>query len=70
MWVLIIIIFSQPYQVATVDILGTYAEKQACVKAQQRATDIGTIAKTSFGCIKIVGTKRIKKGSRETKGDI
>ena len=47
MWVLLIIIFSQPYHVATVDILGTYPEKTVCVKAQKRAMDIGTIAKTS-----------------------
>ena len=48
MWVLLMIIFSQPYHVATVDILGTYPEKAVCVKAQKRAMDIGTIAKTSF----------------------
>ena len=66
MWVLLMIIFSQPYHVATVDILGTYPEKAICVKAQKRAMDIGTIAKTSFGCIKIIGVKRLKNVSRET----
>jgi hypothetical protein len=61
------IIFSQPYHVATVDILGTYSEKAICVKAQKRAMDIGTISKTSFGCIKIIGVKQLKPVSRETK---
>ena len=66
MWVLLMIIFSQPYHVATVDILGTYSTKTVCVSQQKRAMDIGTIAKTSFGCIKIIGVKRLKNVSRET----
>jgi hypothetical protein len=52
------IVFSQPYQIATIDILGTYGEKIACVKEQKRALAIGTIVKTSFGCIRI---ERVKK---------
>jgi hypothetical protein len=70
MWVLLIIIFSQPYQVSTVDILGTYSSKKTCAGAQKHAMTIPVPQKTSFGCIKIVGTKHIKKVSRETKGDI
>ena len=69
MWVLLMIIFSQPYHVATVDILGTYSEKMACISEQKRATEIGTIIKTSFGCIKIVGIKRIKKFHVKQKGE-
>ena len=67
MWVLLMIIFSQPYQVSTVDILGTYSKKEICVAEQKRATDIGTYNKTSFGCVKIIGVKRIKNVSRETR---
>ena len=67
MWVLLMIIFSQPYHVATVDILGTYSTKTVCVSQQKRAMAIGTIIKTSFGCIKIIGVKRLKNVSRETK---
>ena len=63
MWVLLIIIFSQPYHVSTVDILGTYAERTACVNAQERAMSINVPKKTSFGCVKIVGTKRIKRST-------
>ena len=58
MWVLLMIIFSQPYHVDKIDILGTYADKEVCVNEQKRATDIGTIAKTSFGCVKIIGVMR------------
>ena len=67
MWVLLMIVFSQPYHVATVDILGTYSTKSVCVSQQKRAMDIGTITKTAFGCIKIEGVKRMKDVSRETK---
>ena len=52
------IIFSQPYHVDTIDILGTYSKKEVCVSEQKRAMTIGTIVKTSFGCVKIEGIKR------------
>ena len=58
MWVLLMIVFSQPYHVATVDILGTYISKTVCVSEQKRAMSIGTGVKTSFGCVKIEGVKR------------
>ena len=67
MWVLLMIVFNQPYHVATVDILGTYSEKIVCVNEQRRAMAIGTIIKTSFGCVKIEGVKRMKDVSRETR---
>ena len=66
MWVLLMIVFSQPYHVATVDILGTYSDKTVCVNEQRRAMAIGTIIKTSFGCVKIEGVKRTTNVSRET----
>ena len=53
MWILLMIIFSQPYHVSTIDILGTYSDKTACVKEQKRAVAIGTSMKRSFGCVKI-----------------
>ena len=58
MWVLLMIVFSQPYEVANVDILGTYTLKAVCVKEQKRAMKIGTGRATSFGCVKIEGVKR------------
>ena len=57
MWVLLMIVFSQPYHVANVDILGTYSEKTVCVSEQKRATAIRTPFRTSFGCVKIEGVK-------------
>ena len=57
MWVLLLIVFSQPYHVSTVDILGAYPDKEVCVSEQKRATAIGTPFKTSFGCVKIEGAK-------------
>ena len=59
MWVLLMIVFSQPYHVATVDILGTYISKTVCVNEQKRALAIGTSRATSFGCVKIEGVKCI-----------
>ena len=53
MWILLMIIFSQPYHVSTIDILGTYSDKTACVKEQKRAVAIGTSMKRGFGCVKI-----------------
>ena len=53
MWILLMIIFSQPYHVSTIDILGTYSDKTACVKEQTRAQTIETSHWTSFGCVKI-----------------
>ena len=67
MWVLLMIVFSQPYHVATVDILGTYSEKTVCVNEQKRAMAIGTGPTTSFGCVKIEGIKRTNNVSRETR---
>ena len=67
MWVLLMIVFSQPFHVATVDILGTYSNKTVCVNEQRRAMAIGTINKTAFGCVKIEGVKRMKDVSRETR---
>jgi len=57
MWVLLMIVFSQPYHVANVDILGTYTLKDVCVNEQKRATAIRTPFRTSFGCVKIEGVK-------------
>ena len=52
------IVFSQPYHIATIDILGTYGSKKACTSEVRRALAIGTTVRTSFGCIKIVRVKK------------
>lgn len=58
MWVLLMIVFSQPYQIDTIDILGTYGSKKTCTSEIKRALAIGVPIKSSFGCIKIVRVKK------------
>ena len=69
MWVLLMIVFSQPYHVANVDILGTYTLKDVCVSNQKRATAIRTPFRTSFGCVKIEGVKRTNVAIPRVKGE-
>tara|TARA_R110000751_G_C13731697_1_gene476591 strand:- start:833 stop:1021 length:189 start_codon:yes stop_codon:yes gene_type:complete len=51
MWILLMIIFSQPYQISDIEILGTYVNKKACTDTVDRALSVGVPVKTSFGCI-------------------
>ena len=56
MWVLLMIIFSQPYQVEYINLLGSYKHKEECVIEKDRA--VNTMNQTnsrpvSFGCLKI-----------------
>jgi hypothetical protein len=53
MWILLMIIFSQPYQVSEIQILGTYIQKPACEKEIKRALSVDVPTKSSFGCIEI-----------------
>ena len=55
MCILLMIIFSQPYHVSSIGILGTYSDKTACVKEQKRAVALGTSMnkRDAFGCVKI-----------------
>jgi len=56
MWILLMVVFSQPYEVDRIELLGDYKHKQECVVAQDRAlrimnaSDSGVV---SFGCLKI-----------------
>tara|TARA_R110002020_G_scaffold307502_3_gene523309 strand:+ start:100 stop:312 length:213 start_codon:yes stop_codon:yes gene_type:complete len=69
MWILLIVLFSQPFTVETVDILGEYTEKQACLKEQARAGK--TWGKdnphhASFGCIQLhVRKTNVSRETRE-----
>jgi len=60
MWVLLMVIFSQPYEIAKVNILGTYYNKTACTDEVNRALSITVPVKTSFGCLKIKRLGRLK----------
>jgi hypothetical protein len=61
MWVLLMVIFSQPYEIAKVNILGTYYNKTDCTDEVNRALSITVPVKTSFGCLKIKSLGRLKK---------
>ena len=60
MWILMMIVFSQPYQVDHIRLLGEFKQKTECAFEQKRAVnDYNTTGtdKVSFGCIKIKGMK-------------
>jgi len=61
MWILLMIIFSAPYEVETVDILGNYQTKSECVEEIQRALVLEVPKQTSFGCVKI---ERIREADK------
>ena len=54
MWLLVVIILSQPYTVSGIEVLGKYHKMDVCEKEKARALDIGLPhAHSSIGCIKI-----------------
>ena len=55
------IVFSAPYEIATVDILNTYHSKKKCVEEVNRALAMEVPRKTSFGCVKI---ERIREADK------
>ena len=64
------VVFSQPYQVDHIQLLGEYKDKARCVMEQERAVNIyndTSSDKVSFGCLKI-GFNKTSNVSRETNG--
>ena len=61
MWILLMIIFSAPYEVETVDILGNYQTKTECVEEIQRALALEVPKQTSFGCVRLGKVNEINK---------
>jgi hypothetical protein len=53
MWVLLMVIFSSPYQIDHIKILGKYNTKQVCASEVKRASSIKVPQKVSFGCVQI-----------------
>ncbi len=56
MWILLMIVFSQPYEIKYIKVLGDYPSHQLCVQEQKRALGIhadGEYGTASFGCIKV-----------------
>lgn len=68
MWILLMIVFNQPFQVDSINILGEYHQKKECQEAVKRALTIGVPIKSSFGCILVKHLNNLKNVSHETKG--
>jgi len=62
------IVFSQPYQISHIDIIGTYKSKKFCIQEQKRALTFDVPVKSSFGCILVKGLPKLQNVSHETKG--
>ena len=67
MWILLMIIFSQPYQVSNIEIIGTYGSKKSCTQEVQRALTLDVPVKSSFGCILVKKLNQLQNVSRETR---
>jgi hypothetical protein len=65
-WILLMIVFSQPFEVGHVDVLGQYPDEAKCNKAMNRALAIFRSHRTeaperaSFGCLGIGKTDEQK----------
>ena len=59
MWILLMIIFSQPFEVGQVDILGTYADQDQCMSEHSRAVELEVPQPASFGCVQLRGTYEV-----------
>ena len=68
MWILLMIVFSQPYQVFNIEIIGTYGSKKSCTQEVKRALTIGVPIKSSFGCILVKKLNHLQNVSHGTKG--
>ena len=45
------IVFSQPYEIDHVEILGNYGSQPACLQEKERALTFQVPRKSSFGCV-------------------
>ena len=60
MWLLIMIIFNQPYNVDHIKLLGRYDNRQQCIDQQRKAVEVYNESKNvpvSFGCMQLPGTQ-------------
>ena len=68
MWVLLMIVFSQPYAVSSIEIIGVYGSKKSCTQEVQRDLTFDVPVKSSFGCILIENLNKLQNVSHGTKG--
>ena len=64
MWVLLFIIFSQPYHVQQIDVLGTFASREECNVKVNEVMNFQP-DRTTLSCIPI-NAKNIRKKIRST----
>ena len=55
MWILLVIILSQPFQVGSVEILGIFLLENQCESERVRAVDLTLPYKMNIGCLRIKG---------------
>jgi len=60
MWILLMIVFSQPYQISHIDVMGAYGSKESCTKEVKRALSLDIPVKASFGCILVKGLPKLR----------
>ena len=60
MWILLMIVFSQPYQISHIDVMGAYGSKESCTEEVQRALSLEIPVKASFGCILVKGLPKLQ----------
>jgi hypothetical protein len=58
MWILLVIILSQPFQVGSVGILGIFLFENQCESERVRAVDLGPPDKMNIGCLRIEGVSQ------------
>jgi len=60
MWILLMVVFSQPYQISHIDVMGAYKSKKSCTAEVQRALSLDIPVKASFGCILVKGLPKLQ----------
>ena len=55
MWILLVIILGQPYQVERVEILGSFQESKKCESERERAVTLELPKNMNIGCLKLEG---------------
>ncbi len=56
MWILLVIILGQPYQVERIEILEFFQREAKCNSERDRAVTLGLPKNMNIGCLQIKGT--------------
>tara|TARA_R100000656_G_C3916717_1_gene122028 strand:+ start:399 stop:599 length:201 start_codon:yes stop_codon:yes gene_type:complete len=61
MWILLMIILNAPFEVSSVETLGTYPTQKKCAEEARRALTVEVPNQASFGCVKIGGMRAVNE---------